>query len=128
MFDKIDYTMVMVSDMNRSVKFYRDILGFKLRFQSESWSEFETEGTTLALHGGAKPNPQPAKEVQDHWAGTVSIGINVSNLEETVKVLKARGVKFTMEPTVREGEGIKLAIFTDPDGMPISIAQTIARQ
>ena len=53
MFKKIDYTMIMVTDMKRSLHFYRDILGFRVRFESEFWTEFDTEGTTLALHGGA---------------------------------------------------------------------------
>ena len=46
-------TMVMVSEMDRSVRFYRDTLGLKLRFQSPAWTEFEVDGTTLALHGGS---------------------------------------------------------------------------
>ena len=34
MFKQIDYTMVVVSDMQRSVEFYRDKLGLSLKFQS----------------------------------------------------------------------------------------------
>ena len=50
-------TRVMVSDMERSVQFYRDTLGLKLRFQSPDWTEFDLGTTTLALHGGGKPAP-----------------------------------------------------------------------
>ena len=32
MFNQIDYTMVMVSDMKKSVEFYRDKLGIPLKF------------------------------------------------------------------------------------------------
>jgi len=32
-----------------------------------------------------------------------------------------------MPPTQREGEGIKLAVCIDPDGLPISIAQSVAQ-
>ena len=52
MFKQIDYTMVVVSDMQRSVEFYRDKLGIPLKFQSPDWTEFQTGTTTLALHGG----------------------------------------------------------------------------
>ena len=45
MFKQIDYTMVVVSDMQRSVEFYRDKLGIPLKFQSPDWTEFQT-GTT----------------------------------------------------------------------------------
>ena len=46
MFSKVDYVMVNVSDMSRSVAFYRDTLGLVLKFESPGWSEFETGGTT----------------------------------------------------------------------------------
>ena len=52
MFKQIDYTMVVVSDMQRSVEFYRDKLGIPLKLQSPDWTEFQTGTTTLALHGG----------------------------------------------------------------------------
>ena len=57
MFQKVDYVMVMVSDMQRSVSFYRDKLGLPLKFESKDWSEFQTGETTLALHGGGSPKP-----------------------------------------------------------------------
>ena len=127
MFKKIDYTMIMVTDMKRSVHFYRDILGFRVRFESEFWTEFDTEGTTLALHGGARPSPEAASAKEEKLAGTVAIGLNVSNLEGTVRMLKGQGVRFVMEPTVREGEGIRLAVFVDPDGLPISLAEPVEK-
>ena len=127
MFKKIDYTMIMVTDMKRSVHFYRDILGFRIRFESEFWTEFDTEGSTLALHGGARPNPEAASAKEEKLAGTVAIGLNVSNLEGTVRMLKGQGVRFVMEPTVREGEGIRLAVFVDPDGLPISLAEPVEK-
>jgi hypothetical protein len=43
--------MVTVSDMNRSVEFYRDKLGMPMKFQSPDWTEFQTEGTTLLCMG-----------------------------------------------------------------------------
>ena len=43
MFKQIDYTMVVVSDMQRSVEFYRDKLGIPLKFQTPDWTEFRPE-------------------------------------------------------------------------------------
>lgn len=128
MFTKIDYTMVVVSDMQRSVEFYRDRLGIPLRFQSPDWTEFETGATTLALHGGgiaatAPPAGDPSKQ-----AGSCSIGFNVEDVDKTYEDLKAKGIRFVMPPMQREGEGIKLAVCIDPDGLPIAIAQTIAQK
>jgi catechol 2,3-dioxygenase-like lactoylglutathione lyase family enzyme len=123
-FTKVDYVMVMVSDMKRSVNFYKETLGLPLKFESEEWTEFQTGTTTLALHGGAKPSGARGRE--ELQAGTCSIGFSVADLEKTWKDLRARGVHFVMPPTEREGEGIKLAIGVDPDGLPLSFAERTA--
>jgi lactoylglutathione lyase len=127
MFTQIDYTMVIVSDMDRSVEFYRDKLGIPLKFQSPEWTEFQTGATTLALHGGGvrqdhAPAGDPSKQ-----AGTCSIGFNVEDVDKTFAELKTKGVNFVMPPTQREGEGIKLAVAIDPDGLPVSFAQMVAK-
>jgi lactoylglutathione lyase len=127
MFKQVDYTMVVVSDMNRSVEFYRDQLGIPLKFQSPDWTEFQTGTTTLALHGGGVvPATSPAADPTKQ-AGSCSIGFNVADVDKTYEDLKAKGIRFVMPPTQREGEGIKLAVCIDPDGLPIAFAQTIAQ-
>lgn len=126
MFKQIDYTMVVVSDMNRSVEFYRDKLGIPLKFQSPEWTEFQTGATTLALHGGGVASGPPADDPSKQ-AGHCSIGFNVENVDQTYEELKAKGINFVMPPTQREGEGIRLAVAIDPDGLPISFAQLIAQ-
>jgi len=114
--------MIMVSDMDRSVRFYRDTLGLKLRFQSPDWTEFDLGSATLALHGGGKPG---SPERGEQFAGTASIGFNVDDLDKVCNDLKAKGGRMVMPPTERAGEGIRLAVFTDPDGLSVSFAQTV---
>lgn len=125
MFKQIDYTMVIVSDMARSIEFYRDKLGIALKFESPEWTEFLTGTTTLALHGGGVPRRSSANSA-DKDAGTCSIGFNVADVDKTYAELKAQGINFVMPPTQREGEGIKLAVCIDPDGLPISFAQMMS--
>jgi lactoylglutathione lyase len=125
MFKQIDYTMVVVSDMQRSVEFYRDKLGIPLKFQSPEWTEFATGATTLALHGGGVPAAGPPSGDPSKIAGACSIGFNVHDVDKTYEELKAKGINFVMPPTQREAEGIKLAVAIDPDGLPISFAQLI---
>jgi lactoylglutathione lyase len=72
MFKQIDYTMVIVSDMARSIEFYRDKLGIPLKFESPDWTEFQTGATTLALHGGGIQREQKGGSA-DKDAGTCSI-------------------------------------------------------
>jgi catechol 2,3-dioxygenase-like lactoylglutathione lyase family enzyme len=127
MFKQLDYAMVVVSDMTRSVEFYRDKLGIPLKFESPDWTEFLTGTTTLALHGGGvaqqgAPAGDPSKQ-----AGTCSIGFNVEDVDKTYEELKAKGIRFVMPPAQREGEGIRLAVCIDPDGLPIAFAQAIAK-
>ena len=125
MFKQLDYTMVIVSDMNRSVEFYRDKLGIPLKFHSPEWTEFLTGTTTLALHGGGVAKEGGAGADASKYAGTCSIGFNVEDVDKSYEELKSRGVMFVMPPTQREGEGIKLAVCIDPDGLPVSIAQLL---
>src|SRR5215467_641845 len=125
MFKQLDYTMIVVSDMQRSVEFYRDKLGIPLKFESPEWTEFATGATTLALHGGGVARQYQDTGVQSKIAGACSIGFNVDDVDKTYEELKAKGVVFVMPPTQREGEGIKLAVGLDPDGLAISFAQLI---
>ena len=117
--------MVMVSDMKRSVAFYRDLLGIPLKFESPDWTEFVTGSTTLALHGGGVKQEKMAGGDPSKAAGACSIGFNVADVEKTYQELQDKGIRFVMPPTQRPGEGIKLAVFIDPDGLPISIAQMV---
>jgi catechol 2,3-dioxygenase-like lactoylglutathione lyase family enzyme len=120
--------MVNVSDMSRSVAFYRDILGLSLKFESPGWSEFHTGATTLALHlirarvGGE--GRVPAEPV----AGTCSIGFSVEDLAATHRELVARGAQFVLAPTEQANEGIRLTVCTDPDGLTISFAEPLTRE
>ena len=127
MFKQIDYTMIVVSDMDRSVEFYRDKLGIPLKFQSPDWTEFATGATTLALHGGGVRSENTPSGDPSKIAGACSIGFNVDDVDKTYEDLKAKGIRFIMPPMQREGEGIKLAVGLDPDGLPISFAQLISQ-
>ncbi|MEP6911320.1 MAG: VOC family protein [bacterium] len=127
MLKQLDYAMVMVSDMRRSVEFYRDTLGIALKFESPEWTEFLTGTTTLALHGGGVPQKHSGPPSEGKPAGVCSIGFNVEDVDKTYEELKAKGVSFVMPPTQQEAEGIKLAVAIDPDGLTISFAQPLKR-
>src|SRR5215211_6348788 len=106
MFKQIDYTMIVVADMDRSVEFYRDKLGIPLKFQTPEWTEFETGATTLALHGGGVVSATPPTGDPSKQAGSCSIGFTVEDVDETYEELQAKGIRFVMPPAQREGEGI----------------------
>lgn len=115
--------MITVSNMDQSVGFYKDTFGLLLKYKTKDWTEFQTGTTTLALHL-AKPRT-PSTATREMTAGTSTIGFNVDDLDRTYQELKAKSVRFVMEPKMRPEEGIKLAVCLDPDGLEISIAEAV---
>jgi predicted enzyme related to lactoylglutathione lyase len=67
----------------------------------------------------------PVTPQREMVAGTSTISFNVTDLDKTYRELKANNVRFVMEPKMREEEGIKLAVCLDPDGLEISISETV---
>ena len=123
---KLDYTIVFVSDMKRSVEFYRDVLGLPLKFESPGWSEFATGGTTLALHLGDAINPAPSSEGITP-AGSCHPGFEVPNLDAFHQKIMASGVKCIQPPKTQDFGG-RLAIYTDPDGLPLSFSEPAEKE
>jgi lactoylglutathione lyase len=112
---KLNYVIEFVADMDRAVKFYRDVLRLPLKFQSPGWSEFSTGETSLALHPASEKNP----------AGSLELGFNVTNLERFHQEMTAKGVQFSLLPTKQDFGGI-LAQFLDSEGRPCSVAEQTA--
>ncbi len=113
-FRKISAVVLLVSNVKRSVNFYKNILGLPVKRQSKDWTEFFNNGTVLALH--------PAKKKEKlKSASSMLIGFMVNDLDFSVKQLKRKRVKFFKQPK-NEPFG-KHTIILDPDGHLISIAQ-----
>jgi hypothetical protein len=51
---QLRYVIKFIADMDKAVKFHRDVLGLPLKFESPGWSEFSTGETTLALHPASR--------------------------------------------------------------------------
>jgi len=113
MFDRIGAVILLVSDMKRSTKFYRDVLGMEMKQQSKDWTEFSKRGTVLALH--------PSKKKRIRKNNSMLVGFSVSDFDDVCNGLKKKKVKFYKKPK-QESFG-KHAIVQDPDGHLISIAQ-----
>jgi catechol 2,3-dioxygenase-like lactoylglutathione lyase family enzyme len=116
LFTKVGAVILLVSDVARSTKFYKDILELPIKTKSSDWVEFFATDTTLALH----PIKNKSKNIKPS-SGGVLVGFMVSDLESTAKTLKEKNVKFFKEPK-NESFG-KHAIIEDPDGHLISIAE-----
>jgi predicted enzyme related to lactoylglutathione lyase len=113
MITEIAFTGTPVTDMKRAREFYEGVLGFKPSMESAGgmWVEYEIGGSTLGIgcYGDVwKPSEQ----------GTC-LGLEVDDLDAETARLKARGVKFSMEPY--ETPVCRFAIIQDPDGNKILI-------
>ena len=112
---QLRYVIKFVADMDKAVRFHRDVLGLKVKFESPGWSEFVTGDTTLALHPASDKNP----------AGRVELGFTVPDVEGFYRDMSAKGVLFTMPPKKQDFGGV-LAQFVDSEGAHCSVGAEAA--
>lgn len=117
---RVSYAVVFVSDMQRSISFYRDVVGLPLKFQSPGWTEFATDGATFALHEG-ESSLNEKNDSRRTLAGTCHPGLGVSDLKAFHKKMLANNVPCAREP--EETFGTWLAQYVDPDGLVFSVSQ-----
>jgi catechol 2,3-dioxygenase-like lactoylglutathione lyase family enzyme len=110
---KAGVIILAVTDLNRSVAFYRDRLGLKLDRTHEEFAFFDAGGITIALRGG-RPKYDPAALL------ATEVSFEVEHVKPAYQALKKLGVEFKREPMVVTGT-TWAANFRDPDGHVLSI-------
>lgn len=114
----LTYAMPMivnfVSNMERSLEFYRDVLGFHPTVTNEHWTLLNVPGgTTMALHaGGAEKEPGNANSIPV---------FSIESVKKAKGELEGKGVRVLGDPREVPG-GLTLDI-TDPDGNMIQLLQ-----
>ena len=103
---KFDAVFYYVSDLDRAVRFYEDILGLKLKSR-DFVARFEIDGVLFELVPGA-PGGQ----------GNARLCLAVDDLAAALRDLEAKGVHTS--PAERKSNGL-LATFHDPDGNEICL-------
>lgn len=111
------WTSVIVSNMDKAVKFYVEKLGFKPPEEFDPASAY----TTLRAAGGLivlvrSPWVQPDQKPGN--CKSLSIGIAVDYVENDMKELQSKGVTFN-PPNIVISEPFRFAFFTDPDKNPL---------
>ena len=104
------YVNVFVSDFDRSVAFYRDVIGFDVVIEDANfgYASFATEGAGFAI---AKAQPEQSALTGRH----TGIGWGVPDVDAAHRQLADRGVEFE-QPPEKQPWGGYMAIFKDPDG------------
>lgn len=119
-------TLIVVSDVERSRDWYRDVLGAELyREYGGTTAVFELLGHWLIVTGGGGPTPgKPTVEFAppaDPDRVSTQLTFRVPDCFAAYDTLRSRGAEFLAEPNVREGE--TRAFFRDPDGHLFEISE-----
>jgi catechol 2,3-dioxygenase-like lactoylglutathione lyase family enzyme len=108
---------VIISDMDKAVRFYRDTLGLNLDFRrNNQYAVFKTQGLTIGL------NPMQ-RGLEPGRCESLSIGFLVDNLDSVINELKGKGVVFS--PNIIVEDPLRIAFFTDQDKNPLYICEYI---
>ena len=108
-FDAVYYH---VSNMEKSIAFYRDILGFRLTSR-DYVARFDIGGVLFELV------PNPTGNVIA-GTGNARLSLGVTDIRQATRELQAKGVKTT---PVKEEPGGLLSYFKDPDGNELCLWQ-----
>ncbi|HJM68848.1 MAG TPA: VOC family protein [Candidatus Babeliales bacterium] len=101
---KVGMIIVMEPELEKSVKFFKD-LGFPLKFHlEEKWAEFAIGDVKMGLC-------PTSSEVIEHHTGVI---LEVPDVRQTFEEFKAAGVEFVKEP-FEAVHGI-MCSFKDPGG------------
>lgn len=112
--NELDLVFYWVSDMDRAVAFYRDLLGLTLlRRDGGDWAEFDAGGRRFALHGAA--------DGQAVLPGGATAVFSVGDLDRATAELLGQGVALDHEGDV-QGYA-RFASFSDPDGNTVQLIE-----
>lgn len=139
------HTGITVSDLEKSVKFYRDILGMRvLKLEPEKASRGEKlgvpgaviqiavmeygDGCSIELIQYKRPAPPNIKALPINALGTAHIAFKVDDIEAEIKKLQGHGVELIGGPeccVIDEGPlaGWKWIYFKDPDGTNLELIE-----
>ena len=111
---------LQVKDVEASVQWYREVLGFELvlDLSQMGWCELTTPTDDALLGLGA---PKPGEEPETNGGSSLSFG--AEDIEDAVVALRKRGVEVG---EIIEIPGIvKLVKFSDPDGNSLMLHQPL---
>ncbi|MGQ0797757.1 MAG: VOC family protein [Methanobacteriota archaeon] len=113
MIRRINPILLFVRDFDRSLKFYRDMLGLKVQSLEdvhEEYASFRVGGIVFAIHGGH----------QRSGRGPVALHFEVDDCRGTYRALRKKGVRFTRPPE-KMPWGSVTARLRDPDGNELEV-------
>ena len=128
---RILHTMLRTGDLNRSVRFYTEVLGMRLLRQKD----YPDGKFTLAFLGYGDETDNTVIELTYNWDvdsydlgnGYGHIAIEVDDVYQAADAIKARGGKILREAGPMNAGTTIIAFVEDPDGYPIELIGRKAR-
>jgi lactoylglutathione lyase len=125
---RLGYAILFVSDIGRSIAFYRDALGLPFRFANESYAEFATEGAKFSLFARAHlpdliGREAPLGEVP--WPQG-EVAFFCEDVDAEYERLRAQDVRILAPPTDRPW-GERTLHVADPDGNVVEFTRAKRR-
>jgi lactoylglutathione lyase len=110
-----------MEDLAKGVRFYRDVLGLRLRWESDDVAVFDTGTATLMLESA---HDHAGKE--DPGTGRfLGVTLEAPDLARTYRALSERGVEFLHPPQAQTWGGV-MTHFRDPSGNVVTAVQFVA--
>ena len=119
---RVDYVIQYVESLARSVAFYRDVVGLKVRIEGDGYIEFEMENTKFSLFERSKLPELINREGGNPPCGEV--GFLIADVDAEAERLRGLGVEILSGPVNRPWHERTLHI-ADPDGNVIEFAQKL---
>ena len=120
------YVILYVTNFDKSMEFYKNILGLAVKMQQGTYVEFDTGHTTLAINTRQSVAELTGLDVleSNRSSKTFEVGFVVDDVEETVETLRQKGVTIVKEPVTKPW-GQTVAYVLDPDGHYIEICTSL---
>ena len=112
---KVGNVILAVKDIDKSLKFYHEIIGLPIKRQRRSWVDLGTSGALLSLH----PASLTAQHIGSSIENGITIGFLVGDVKSAVEELKSKGVRIHRDIVDRDAG--KNAVILDPDDYLISL-------
>lgn len=119
---RVDYVIQYVESLGRSVEFYRDVIGLRVRIEGDGYVGFELENTKFSLFERSKLPALIGRGGGKAPCG--EIGFLVEDVDAEAERLKRLNVEILRGPLDRPWHERTLHI-ADPDGNVIEFAQKL---
>ena len=124
---RVGYVILFVADLERSVAFYRDVIGVPFRLQGDGYVEFATDGTRFGLYDRNRLGELTGQDATDPGRPGGEVVFLVGDVDAEAERLRAAVATILKGPLDRPW-GHRTVHVEDPDGFVVELAVEIPRQ